>query len=472
MTSTWFGLEIARRGMMLNQRALDITGHNLANAETPGYTRQEAVISPTDPYTRPDLASWVTAGQLGTGAEISGVRRVKDEYLDNNVRRCTTDSAYWESQLPVLQLAEASIAEPAADGIGDRITDFFRAWMDLNNSPQDAGVKAAVAQAGDSLASLVSYTYNQLGDVRDSIAVIDPVASAVTGGRISGQVAEVNDLLAQIHNLTGSIKKVYDAGQQPNDLLDKRDMLLEKLSQYGLVNVTFETASGKPTGGMSQFTFLGMDVKQAGTSLDLTTNGTEISLKINGGTDDGMSINLTENAFNTALGGSLLGLERARRSVEDYMSKMDDLAANMSDMIAGTGVAAGGFFTGALPDGNFAVNSALLQNPTLIDGARAGDVAALRDVRIDPPGKPYTFEQYYALLVTLVGGAVKVAGDTAGNQTAIKEQIISLRDSASGVSTEEEMTRMIQYQYAFQSSARLVTVLDGMLDIVINRLVS
>ena len=102
------------------------------------------------------------------------------------------------------------------------------------------------------------------------------------------------------------------------------------------------------------------------------------------------------------------------------MLKLDDLGANMSDMIAGTGVAAGGFFTGALPDGNFAVNSALLQNPTLIDGARAGDVAALRDVRIDPPGKPYTFEQYYALLVTLVGGAVKVAGDPAGNQTAIR----------------------------------------------------
>ena len=88
------------------------------------------------------------------------------------------------------------------------------------------------------------------------------------------------------------------------------------------------------------------------------------------------------------------------------------------------------------------------------------------------PANRTHFEQYYALLVTLVGGAVKVAGDTAGNQTAIKEQIISLRDSASGVSTEEEMTRMIQYQYAFQSSARLVTVLDGMLDIVINRLVS
>lgn len=472
MTSTWFGLETARRGMMLNQRALDITGHNLANAETPGYTRQEAVISPTDPYTRPDLASWVTAGQLGTGAEISSVRRIKDEYLDNNVRRCTTDSAYWESQLPVLQLAEASIAEPAADGIGDRITDFFRAWMDLNNSPQDAGVKAAVAQAGDSLASLMSYTYNQLGDVRDSIAVIDPVTAVVTGGRISDQVAGVKNLLAQIHNLTDSIKKVYDVGQQPNDLLDKRDMLLEKLSQYGPVNVTFETVAGKPTGGMGQFTFLGMDVKQAGTSLDLTTNGTEISLTITGGDDDGQSINLTDNAFNTALGGSLLGLERARRNVEDYMSKLDDLATNMSDMIAGTGVAAGGFFTGALQNGDFAANSAFLLNPTLIDGARAGDVAALRDVQIDPPGKPYTFEQYYALLVTLVGGAVKVAGDTAGNQTAIKDQIISLRDSASGVSTEEELTRMIQYQYAFQSSARLVTVLDGMLDIVINRLVS
>ncbi len=467
MTSTWFGLETARRGMMVNQQALNIIGHNLANASTEGYSRQEAVINPTIPFSEPALDSSVTVGQLGTGVEVSSIRRVKDEYLDNNVRRCTTDSSYWESQLSVLQLAEASIAEPATDGIGDRITEFFRSWMYLNNSPQDSSVKSAVVESGDSLASLLSYTYNQLSDVKDSIAVKD-ATPAVTGGRISDQVGDINDLIVQIQDLTESIVKVYQVGQQPNDLLDKRDMLLEKLSQYGPVSVNFETVNGMPTGELSNFTFLGMDVSEAGTFFALATDGTDISLAITGGADDGAAINLTDNAFNASLGGSLLGLERARVNVMDYMSKLDDLAANMESMIAGAGV---DFFSGSLATGDFAVNSTLLQNPSLIDGTLAGDVADLRDVQINPPAQPYTFEQYYSILVTEVGDDVKVAGDMSDNQTAIKEQITSLRDSVSGVSTDEELTRMVQFQYGFQACARVVTVLDDMLDLLINGLI-
>jgi len=126
MPGTWFGLETARRGMKLNQYALDITGHNLANASTTGYSRQEAVITATDPYTLPDMnTNPVTPGQIGTGVEVSSIRRVKDQYLDNNVRRSTTDSAYWNDQISVLQRTEASFAEPASEGINDRITSFF-----------------------------------------------------------------------------------------------------------------------------------------------------------------------------------------------------------------------------------------------------------------------------------------------------------------------------------------------------------
>jgi flagellar hook-associated protein 1 FlgK len=250
--------------------------------------------------------------------------------------------------------------------------------------------------------------------------------------------------------------------------MDKRDQLLEKLSQYGPVNVSFETVNGMPTGELSKLTIFGMDVSQAGTSFDLTTDGTDITLRINGGADSGATINLTDNCFNTSLGGSLLGLERARQDLIDYKSKMDDLAANMESMIAGAGV---NFFTGALSTGDFAVDPALLQNPSLIDGTLAGNVADLRDTQINPPAQSYTFEQYYSLLVTEVGGNVKVAGDMADNQAAIKDQITSLRDSVSGVSIDEELTRMIQYQYGFQACARVVTVLDDMLDLLINGLI-
>lgn len=473
MTSTWFGLEIARRGMMVHQKAIEITGHNLANASTVGYSRQEAVINPTDPFTVPYIDSSVTPGQLGTGVLVSSIRRIKDEYLDNNVRRSTTDCSYWESQLSVLRLAEASIAEPVSDGIGERITSFFTAWMNLNNNPQDSSVKAAVVEAGDSLASLLSYTYNQLGDVQDSIAVFS--GSDVTGGMVRDQVDEINRLLVQIQDLTESIKKVYDIGQQPNDLLDTRDRLLEQLSQFGPVSVAFETVNGKPTGELSNFTFFEKDVRQAGTYFELSTGGTDISIIVVGGGNGGEEINLTAECNNVIKGGSLLGLERARQDIAGYMDTLDDLAANMETKIGDVGISPASyiFFEGSLgnPLNPFRVNDDIIANPSLIDGTLAGDVASLRDVQINPPAQPYTFEQYYAVLVTQVGADVRVAGDMAGNQAAIKEQITSLRDSVSGVSTDEELTRLIQYQYGFQASARVVTVIDGMLDLLINGLI-
>lgn len=464
MPSTWLGLEIARRGMRVNQYALEITGHNLANASTPGYSRQEAVISASDPYPAPGLYSSVTPGQLGTGSAVGGIRRIKDEYLDNNVRRAITDSAYWEDQVSVLRRAEASFAEPASDGIGERITNFFASWMDLNNTPQDAGVKAAVAQAGDSLASLLGYTYNQLDEIQNSVAAID-ASPAVARGMLHDQVSQANDLLVQIRELTDAIKRIYDAGQQPNDLLDKRDQALEELSKFGPVKVSFETVGGKPTGALAELSFFGVDVRAADpATLGLTTDGGTISLTAYGSE----AINLTENRLDTGQGGSLLGLERTRQNIIGYKEKLNDIAQNMKSMIADVGI---DFFTGDLSAGDFKVNTTIVENPDLIDGTLAGDVSDLRDSQMDPTDKPYTFGQYYSLLVTQVGGNTGNASDMADNQTAIKEQITALRNSVSGVNTDEELTKMIQFQYGFQASTRVLNVLDEMLDLLINGLI-
>lgn len=471
MPGTWFGIETSRRGMKVHQHGLDITGHNLANASTPGYSRQEAVIKPTDPYTNPALDSAATPGQFGTGVDVSSIRRVRDQYLDHQVRRAATDTAYWEDQISVLQRAEASFAEPASSGIGDKIVDFFKAWQDLNNSPQDPGVKASVAQLGDELASLMSYTYNQLTDVQNSVAVID-TTPAVTGGSLKQQVEQANDLLVQIRNLTDSIKRIYALGQQPNDLLDKRDQLLEELSHFGPLTVALETVGGKPTGDFEELELFGVDVKTADpATLDLTTDGIKITLTAYGSP----VINLSDNYNDTNQGGSLLGLERARQSLLDYKVKLDDLADSMRDKIYAVNSqppAAGNlnFFIGDLVSGNFRVDTALINNPALIDGTKAKDIANLRGEEIDPVNKPFTFEEYYSLLLTEVGGNAKSTDDMAGNQAAIGKQINALRDSVSGVSVDEELTRMLQFQYGFQASARMINTLDGMLDVIINRL--
>ena len=485
MSGTWFGLEIARRGLQVHQNTLNITGHNLANASTPGYSRQEAVLNATAPYTTPSLGCPAPPGQLGTGVEVSSIRRIRDEYLDHQVRRAVTDTAYWEDQISVFQRAEASFAEPASSGIGDRIVDFFKAWQDLNNSPQDPGVKASVVQIGDELASLMSYTYNQLTDVQNSVAMIvetkgqddAPNTYELAGGQLQEQVAEANSLLTQIRDLTGAIEKIYISGQQPNDLLDQRDLLLEELSKFGPLTVKIDTDKGKPTGGL-ELDLFGIDVMADDTTLELTikTIGADsdaretICLSV-GDTE----VNLTDNCNDTDKGGSLLGLERARQSLAMFKDHLNDLATSMRDAILAVNkeppeAEPSEFFVDDLVAGTFRVEDGLLSNPALLDGTKAKDISSLRGKNIDEDEKRFTFEEYYSLLLTKVGGSAKSAADIAGNQSAISKQITALRDSVSGVLIDEELTKMLQFQYGYQASARVVNVMDSMLDTLINRL--
>lgn len=455
----------------MHQQALDITGHNLANASTPGYSRQEAVIRVTDPYTNPGLNSSVTPGQFGSGVEVDKIRRIKDEYLDNGVRQAVTATGYWQDQINFLQRAEAAFGEPATTGIGDRIVDFFKAWMNLNNNPQDDGAKAAVVELGNELATLMSSTYKQLEDIENSIAS-DPGTGLV--GSLADQVNRINDIITQISDLTTQIKKIYALGQQPNDLLDNRDQLLEELSEYAPVKVERAPYPNSPTGEITSIslfdTALKIDInnpQQLSASYDNTNN--KIELKY--GTTE--SFNLTDNYNDAQSGGSLLGLEKARQSMITYKKMLDDLAVNMRDEInyvfEGGNTSNNYFFEGDLKNHNFKVIQTLIDNPSSLDGTKAGDVASLRDKNITAL-KGNTFEQYYGLLVTEVGSGVKSAGGMAENQAAISKQIIALRDSVSGVSIDEELTRMVQFQYGFQASARVINTLDSMLDVIINRL--
>ncbi|AQS59848.1 flagellar hook-associated protein FlgK [Desulforamulus ferrireducens] len=455
---TWFGIETARRGMNVHQQALDITGHNLANASTPGYSRQEAVIKASSPYTSPDINTSVTPGQFGTGSLVEMIRRVKDEYLDNNVRQATTDYAYWNEQISFHQRAEALFAEPAGAGIGQRIVDFFKAWMDLNNTPQDSGIKAAVVQVGDELAALMSSTYSQLTDIQNSI-----YDSTNNTGKMYQLTTQINNLLSEISSLSETIKKITSLGQQPNDLLDLRDQKLEQLSEIGPVTLTEDPL----TGNISNLTFFGINIDLQNLSqfsLEIDIND-DILLRYN--KTPAEDFNLTANAGDYNLGGGLLGAEKARQDIIDYKDRLGEIAKFLYDNIQDVGVAT--FYEGDLASGTFKVNQTLNTTPALLDGTRARAMANLRDKDMSA-AIPYNLEEYFSELVTVVGNKSKTSDGLAANNQAIKQQITSLRDSVSGVSTDEELTKMIQFQYGYMASARMINTIDGMLDVVINRL--
>ncbi len=467
MPGTFFGIEIARRGMQVHQRALNITGHNLANASTPGYSRQEAIITASDPYDMPGINSSVTPGQLGTGSQTAAIRRVRDEYLDNNVRQAITDTAYWEDQVEIMRRAEAIFAEPASDGIGQRIVDFFKAWMELNNTPQDLGIKSSVVSIGEELSTLITSAYQQLESIEKSIVDTNDK------GMLYDQVNEINDILTQIQQITAAIKDVYSVNQQPNDLLDKRDQLLEELSKYGPVTVIHEHINGKPTGGI-EVKFFGETIFEdkatsAGPIVNYVTlqqtSDDEMELTI-GGTE----INLTDKALNGEKEGSLIGLEKSRQDLKAYQKMLYDLAFTLREEFAnalGKDFFVGDNTTPADFMATFKVDPNLVAAPGTLEGRFAGEVLKLRT---KDTINGATFEEHYTLLITKVGNNAQSTDGMAANQSAIYQQITALQESVSGVSVDEELTKMIQFQYGFQASARMVNTIDTMLDVIINRL--
>ncbi|SFF95358.1 flagellar hook-associated protein 1 FlgK [Desulfotomaculum arcticum] len=468
MPSTFLGLETARRGLQASQVSLETTGHNIANVNTPGYSRQNAVLVASTPYANPTMSSKLTPGQLGTGVEVNEIRRIRNEYLDTQARDSTSSWGYWQVQEDIFARVEAVFTEPGTTGVGDTLTSFFKAWQDLNNNPQDPGVKAAVAEIGDQLANMFREEYQQLTIVRESAV-----------SQLDSQVNTVNDLLAQIRDVTGAITKVYEQGNQPNDLLDKRDYLIDQLAGFGEVSVENITQNGKPTGEM-RLLFNNIDVMSTTDKFFLKEEDDTVAITFGANADNSELVYLNQGK------GSLDGINQVLGNIDSYLGQLVKLTDSLSRVInqaLNEGRAEADyidFFQGSLastnPDDRFRVNPDILANPAgsdaagnlLIDGTKAIDVARLYSTGIDELDGA-TFNEFYNALLSDVGADYSRFMDMAENQSAINEQLESLRQSVAGVNMDEELSLMLQYQYGYQASSRVMTTLDALLDHLINR---
>ncbi|WP_347491428.1 flagellar hook-associated protein FlgK [Desulfoscipio sp. XC116] len=494
MPGSFSGIELARRALQTHQISLETTGHNLANAGTAGYSRQQAVHSATDPYTNPVPFNKLTVGQLGTGVEVRMIRRIRNEYLDTQVRTSTSAYGYWATQEQLYARIESIFTEPTSDGIGDVMTNFFEAWHDLNNSPQDPGVKAAVAELGDELANLMRESHSQLGNISESIVKLKDDGSGnlqVDGGQLKDQVDVVNDILKQVRDLTQGIKKVYAYGNQPNDLLDKRDLLLDQLAEYVPLNVINKNDSGEIElqifGQEVDFKKKDADYPVATIQYDETND--DILLTMNSITGSS-TVSLDNYTDNAPPAGSILSLEMTRNKVEEYRANLVDLSEALKKMVNdqapfdADSLSTDEFFSGTLGDANdvFRVNPEIMTDPTVIDGEKALNVARWFTISMDGGNVSVggvdfatydldgaTFSEYYNAILTNIGANSSTAMNMTDNQYAINEQILSVRDSAQGVNVDEELSMLLQFQYGYQASARVMTTLDELLDHLINR---
>jgi len=215
-----FGLEIGKKSIMAQQAALEVTGHNVANANTDGYTRQLASLQTTRPHYAPGLTADTKAGQMGTGVKVAEIERIRDAFLDAQVRKESKTSGYWEAVYDSLAKIEVILNEPSEEGLRAVMDMFWESWQDLSVNPESEAVRAVVAQRGMALADAFNHTYRQLSELREDI-----------NSSVEVKVDEINSIAEQITDLNQQILAINIAGKQPNDLEDKRDLLLDQLSK-------------------------------------------------------------------------------------------------------------------------------------------------------------------------------------------------------------------------------------------------
>jgi flagellar hook-associated protein 1 len=220
MSGLFSTFNIARRGMNAQQAALQVTSHNVANANTEGYSVQRADLKTTQPFGMPSLNSAAGPGQLGTGVEVSSITRSRDEFLDTSIRKETSTLNKYTAREEFLSAIESIFTEPSDTGIASTMTKFWESWNALSTNPESSTARTLVADSSDALAHSIKHSYTQLEDLEVNI-----------GGLIQQQTFETSSLIKQIANLNEEIKSVTIGGKIPNDLMDRRDVLLEKLSE-------------------------------------------------------------------------------------------------------------------------------------------------------------------------------------------------------------------------------------------------
>ncbi|MBQ2601413.1 MAG: flagellar hook-associated protein FlgK [Treponema sp.] len=227
MAGSFGGIEIGKRSLMTHSLQIQTAGHNISNADTEGYTRQRVNVKAFDPLYRPDLERAETAGQIGQGTEAESVKRLRDELLDTRIVAQTNIESYWETREKYYTMLEQIYNEPEEISVRGNMDKFWESWQELSIYPDQDAARQAVVSRADSLTNSIRQRNQSLTAIGNQI-----------NEDINGTVRQVNDYAKQIADLNHEIVRSKALGDDPNDLMDRRDLLVEKLGR--LINVTVE----------------------------------------------------------------------------------------------------------------------------------------------------------------------------------------------------------------------------------------
>jgi len=458
MPSPFHGIDLTSNALRSFQRALDVTGHNIANVNTPGYTRQTVQFADTEP----SLFYQGGVYSLGNGVRISSIDRIRDNFLAQRSLGAASDTGKFSTMANSMSNIQTLFAEPGGSGISDAMDKFFGAWSSLSADPTEPSAKMQVQQAGSTLASRVQNTYMSLKDQLQN-----------TSDTITSTLKQVSDLSKQIADLNGQIRQKQAEGATPNDLMDQRDQALQTLG--GIVNVTtYPQTDGSVNVFMGNLTL----VDSAGAvATPMTYNTATNQISDSTGTYDVGS-------------GSLRGLFESAEQIKTYQGNLDTLANTLrttvnsihmtgTNSLGNTGVK---FFNDVTPPAtqtgaiDFALDPAVAANPQAIatsatgaagDGGLALSISQLQDQPNAALGN-VTFARYFANVVSDVGSQTNYWQNQSTTQQAVTDQINQQIQSVSGVSLDDEMSNMLKFQRSYQAAAKALSIFDQVTQDLIN----
>lgn len=226
MISTFAGIEMGKKSLVTHQAAMNVAGHNVANAETEGYSRQQVTLEVFDPLYIPGLTRELTPGQVGQGVQVQKILRARDMLLEDRILGEKNGLSYWDTLSRWIYQVELVHNEPTDRSIMHVLDKFWSAWQELADNPDEIGPREAVREHGWALSRHLNHTYQALKAIRDNIEQA-----------VRGRVKEINDLGAQIAELNARILRSESAGDNPNDLWDRRDLLVERLSELANIHI-------------------------------------------------------------------------------------------------------------------------------------------------------------------------------------------------------------------------------------------
>jgi len=467
--STFSGLGTALSSLIAQRQALEVSGQNIANANTVGYTRQRAAMASLPAATVPSMFS--TSNGVGIGTAVTGIDRLGDVFLDARLRNETSGASRLAAIATEYDTLEATIGEPSKTGFSADLTSFWTTWSDVANSPGSASNRAVLLERGKAVADRLSTLYQDVSTQWDQ---------ALTTTK--ALVTQVNTTAANVADLNTRILSITNAGGSANELMDQRDQLITSLSS--LVGATTRTNEDGS-----------VDVMVAGNAL--VSGGSANALAVGAGSaasfgdavsgGAGVSIVWARNGNAAGLdGGRVAGLLTALGPADDggvlaaagaSLNAMATTIADSVNAIHRTAATADGttgqdFFTIDASRPAALGLSVAITDPSGIavaapgqgslDGSVGEKIAALAKAADGPDS------QWSAFVVDLgvksASSASRATVAEAARATAASAQL-----AQTSVDTDEETVNMLAFQRAYEGAARVLTAVDEMLDTLINR---